>query len=251
MWYVIHTKTGEEERVVDLLNGYTEGYMEGKCVVPVFEKVIRNARSYRIYLRRLFPGYILVNTEDPKEMIASMRKVPVYTRMLGTKDEDGLTAFVPIGYEDMSFLNTLLTEGVLHVSYVKMKKSRVERVIRPLADYAGSITKLDIQHRRAIVEKDIFGKHRRIYFSLVTDGDPENAWIKSQMESGEEGVIPAQEYDIGLKIGDRVRGINGMYEDNEMTVIRVDSVSRQIVAEIEMFGRMVSVHMFADDVEKV
>ena len=251
MWYVIQTKTGEESRVVSLMHGMGTQGSGIRCIVPLFEQVRRNAASYRISLRRLFPGYIIVDTDKPEEVNETIRKVPEFTRLLGAREEDGQRIFIPIEEEDKQFLKTLLKDGMVHVSYVRMKKSRIDRVIGPLAEYAGNIVKLDMQHRRAIVEKDILGKHRRIYFGLWTDGDPENAWIRKQMDSGDTGAIPKQDYDIGIHEGDLVRGINGVYEENRMRVLSVDAARRIAEVEVELFGRKLKVPMLADNLEKL
>ena len=251
MWYVIQTKTGEETRVVNLIHSLDAKDREIPCIVPLYEQVRRTAASYQIRLRRLFPGYILVDTDKPEEVNAVIRKVPEFTKILGMEENGGKKVFLPIEEDDERFLKTLLKEGVVHVSYVHLKKSRVDKVIGPLAEYVGNIVRLDIRHRRAIVEKEILGKHRRIYFGLWTDGDPENAWIKQQAESGDTGVVTEKEYDIGLREGDIVKGINGVYEDNLMRVLRVDAVRRIADVEVELFGRSLAVPMLADNLEKV
>ena len=251
LWFVIQTKTGEESRVVSLIQGLGTQDREIRCIVPLFEQVERSATSYQLRLRRLFPGYILLDTDEPEEVNETLRRVPEFTRILGTKEEDGRKTFIPIEEEDRQFLNTLLRDGMVHLSYVHMKKSRMDRVIGPLAEYAGNIVKLDIQHRRAIVEKDILGKHRKICFGLWIDGDPENAWIRKQIDSGNTGVIHDQDYDIGMHEGDMVRGINGVYEENKMKVLSVDAARRIADVEVELFGRKLNVPMLIDNLEKL
>ncbi len=221
-----------------------------KCIVPLFEQVRRNATSYKIVIRRMFPGYILVETDDPGAVSGALNLVPEFTRMLGTKEADEGIVFIPITDDDVSFMNELLEGGVLRLSYLHLVKGRIDRVIGPLAPYAGNVTHLDIQHRRAIVEKEIFGKQRKICFGLWIDGDPANAWIQEQVEKGKTGVIPQQSYDIGFREGDVVRGINGMYEENEMKVLRVDALRRTLVVELELFGRKLPISVLADNVVK-
>ena len=151
MWYVIQTKTGEESRVVDLIHSLDGKDREIPCIVPLYEQVWRTATSYQIHLRRLFPGYILVDTDRPEEVNEAFKKVPEFTKILGTKEDDGNKTFIPIEEDDRKFLSTILKEGMVHVSYVHLKKSRVDNVIGPLAEYVGNIVRLDIRHRRAIV----------------------------------------------------------------------------------------------------
>lgn len=249
MWYVIQTKTGEEERVVNLID--TFGGDKSKCIVPLFEQVRRNSSKCQISIRRLFPGYIFVETDDPKELIFILKKVPEFTKMLGTDPDDKNKPLISVGKEDMDFIKTLLKDDMVHASYISVKNGRIEKVVGPLAGYMGHITRLDIQHRRAIVEKDIFGKHRKIYFGLWTDNEPPHPWLEEQMGSGSEDIVQEKEYDIGIHEGDIVQGINGIYEENEMKVISVDAVRRKIVVEMELFGRQMHVPMFADDVNKI
>jgi len=250
VWYVIQTRTGEESRVVTMIEGLNKQIGDVKCIVPLFEQVRRSATSYKICIRRMFPGYILAEADDPEAVAEALKIVPEFTRMLGTKEADEGILFLPIADEDVSFMNALLEDGMLRLSYLQLVKGRIDRVIGPLAAYAGNITHLDIQHRRAIVEKKIFGKHRKICFGLWVDGDPENAWIQEQVKSGKTGVIPQQSYDIGFREGDVVHGINGMYEENEMRVLRVDAVKRTLVVELELFGRKLPISVPADNVVK-
>ena len=85
MWYVIQTVTGEESRVKALLTAFVEKGICKDCFAPLYEEVRRSHGEYRIFFKRLFPGYLFVETEDPEAVYAALRKVPEFTRLLGAK----------------------------------------------------------------------------------------------------------------------------------------------------------------------
>ena len=250
MWYALQTKSGEEERVINLLKITAEKDISINYLIPLYEHVRRNAESYRLTIRRLFPGYILIETGRPKELKYRLKKVPEFTKLLGVEGENE-DCFIGISDDEMKFLDTLLVDNLIHLSYIEMKNSRINKVIGPLAEYIGNVTRLDVQHRRAIVEKDILGKHRKIYFGLLTEKDPPHPWVMEQIQGGNEGIIVNKRYDIGMHEGDYVRGINGTYEDSAMKVVRVDAERRIVTVEMDIFSQKMKVPMFADNLEKI
>ena len=155
MWYVIQTVTGEESRVKALLEAFVEEGICKDCFAPLYEEVRRSHGRYRIFFKRLFPGYLFVETEDPEAVYAALRKVPEFTRLLGAKVKEEEKVFIPIKKEEQDFLDSILEDGVVHVSFIRMADKRIDKVIGPLAGYRNHIVKLDIPHRRAIVEIDI------------------------------------------------------------------------------------------------
>ena len=140
----------------------------------------------------------------------------------------------------------------MRLSYIRMRNRRVDHIRGPLAKYGNHIAKLDIPHRRAIVEADIFGKHHKIRFGLWLEEDPEITEIKHLLadkdgESCEEEHL-LEDIDIGVKCGDIVKDDTGIYEDMVFKVIRVDVQRRLLYTESEMFGTKVRFEMRADDV---
>ena len=105
------------------------------------------------------------------------------------------------------------------------------------------------QHRRAIVEAEILGKHRKIKYPLWTDADPRLPWLDEMMASQPSDPV-TEICDIGIHKGDIVKDETGIYVDLEFTVIKIDPARRIIHATAEMFGTKVRFEMDADNVAK-
>ena len=222
-----------------------------KVILPLREDVWRKDGIGHISIKRLFPGYLFIETDDPVQIYEELKKIPHFTRLLSMQENRTERIFLTVGKEDEEFIRTLTEDGLMRVSYVRRNKSgRIDEIAGPLKCYANKITKLDIPHRRAIVEADIFGKHRRIKYSLWTDKDPHLSRFDCRL-NGEDMELPAKDFDIGIREGDVVADDTGIYIGMEFQVIRVDAARRLVYAEAEMFGTMVHFELDADDVRKV
>lgn len=253
MWYVVQTKSGDEQKIVNGLNNQGEDGAYDRCFVPLMEEVSRRGNKSCIRFKRLFAEYLFVETEDPAKIKQMLRKIPGFTRVLGAKEDDGEITFIPITPEDQEFLESLMDDGVMHVSYIKLTKSnKIEKIVGPLARYRNHIVKLETRHRMAVVETDIFGKHRRIKFGLWTDGDPSLPWLDDQMEKDESELIDQKvEIDIGVHPGDHVIDETGVYGDMEFVVDRVDPVHRRVYTTIHLGSAAARVELRADSVRVV
>ena len=253
MWYVIQTVSGEEQDLKTLLESIGDPEVCRKCFIPVFEEVRRRADRYNIILRRLFPGYVFVDTDQPRAVFRTLRKIPDFTRLLGMEEEGGEKNFIPVEPEDEAFLNSLMEDGIMHVSYAHLSKSnRIDKVVGPLARYRNHITKLEFRRRTAIVEAEMFGKRRKIQFGLWTDGDPRLPWLERQMAQEQAAVLDTGvEMDIGIHPGDRFVDESGVYGDKVFVADRVDAVHRSVFTTFRMGDLKVRVELNADNVRKL
>ena len=254
MWYVIQTISGNEIEIKRFIesNMPQEDYTE--CFVPLYEEVRRRDGKSRILFRKMFPGYLFIGTGDPVAVFYLLKAYPEFTRVLGAKEADGTRLFIPIESEDESFLKSLLSDGIMHVSYVEMAKNnrRIEKIIGPLAQYSKHITHLEVRHREAIVDMEVFGKRRKIRFGLWKDTDAKLPWIERQKQSGETASFPEQTgIDFGIHPGDKVRDISGVYGEYEFIVERINPLQRTLRTKIEMLGGIRNIELFVDNVELV
>lgn len=258
MWYVIQVKSGEEQEMKALLDKLRTEGAYGECFVPLFEDVKRSGGKCRIGFRKLFPGYLFVESDDPQKIFETLMGIKDFTKLLGTVEKDGSKVFVPICTEDEEFLRTLFTDGLMHVSYVRMAKNgRIDRIVGPLANYRNHITRLEMRHRMAVVEAEMFGKMRKVKFGLWTDDDPVLPGLERlKMAAGGadssfdvlDGVV---ELDIGIHPGDKVRDATGIYGDQVFVVQSVDVKRRSLISIFEMFGTNARIELRVDDVRKV
>jgi transcription antitermination factor NusG len=254
MWYVVQVKSGEEQEMKMLLDRLRKDGAYGECFVPLFEDVKRSGGKCRIGFRKLFPGYVFVESDDPQKVFETLREIKDFTKLLGAVEADGSKIFIPIGKEDEEFMRTLFVDGLMHVSYVHMAKSgRIDRIVGPLAHYRNHITKLELRHRMAIVEAEMFGKRRKVKFGLWTDDDPllpltQRLKDESTPDDVLDGVV---EIDLGIHPGDKVVDDTGVYGDQVFVVKSVDAKHRTLISTFEMFGTSARIELCADAVRKV
>ena len=255
MWYVIQVKSGDEQKLKLLLEERIDRGLCRKCLVPVYESVRRRKDTCLIMLRRLFPGYILIDTDKPDEVHNELKKIPYFTSLLGIREKDETQRiFIPISRDDEEFLKSIFDDGIMRVSYVHLSKDgRIDVVKGPLEKYRQHIVKMEYRHRYAIVEAEVFGKYRRIDFGLWGDADPRLPWIE-EIKTGaisptyETVTVPYSGMEI--RVGDRVE-YPEIYGDNEFVVDHVD-VSRGIIrSTVEMFGCIRNIELYMDDVIKI
>ena len=86
-WYVIHTQTGYENRVKNLLEGKIKTSLLKELVsqilVPVEQVSEIKAGKKRISQRKFFPGYILVEMELTDESWYLIKSIPGVTGFVG------------------------------------------------------------------------------------------------------------------------------------------------------------------------
>lgn len=247
MWYVIQTRSGEESGIKDYIESIAEPSL-CRVILPLREDVWRKGGIGHISVKKLFPGYLFIETEDPEEVYQKLKKVTHFTRLLSMEEKDCSKTFLTVGQEDEEFIRSLTDDGMMGISYIRKKPGgRIEEIKGPLSRYTNKITKLDIPHRRAVVETDAFGKHRKIKYSLWTDADPHLARFDAGGGSMTAGSNPVN-YDIGIHEGDIVTDETGIYVDMEFKVNRVDPVRRIIHAKAELLGTTVSFELDADSV---
>lgn len=254
MWYVVQVKSGEEQEMKVLLDRLRKDGTYGECFVPLFEDVKRSGGKCRIGFRKLFPGYVFVESDDPQKIFETLREIKDFTKLLGSVEEDGTKLFIPIGKEDEEFMRTLFDDGLMHVSYVHVAKNgRIDKIVGPLAHYRNHITKLELRHRMAIVEAEMFGKRRKVKFGLWTDEDPLLPLIERLKNDDNptdvlDGVV---EFDLGIHPGDKIVDETGIYGDQIFVVRSVDTKRRTLISTFEMFGTSARIELSADAVRKV
>ena len=158
MWYVIQTVNGEEQQVCTWINQRMDRALFRRCFVPLYEDVWRKEGIGNISIRKMFGGYLFIETDRPEDVYEELRKAPKLTILIAEKDQTG-KCFWPIHKEEEEFLDNVLWDGLMRVSYIERNANgRITFVAGPLADYQEYIVKIDLPHRRAIVEMPFLGE---------------------------------------------------------------------------------------------
>lgn len=158
-YYVVHTYTGREKRVKELLEKAIahEGLEEqfGKVILPA-EKVTRVRRSKLVAEeRRLYPGYIVVEMMPSEEAMALVNSVPGVTHMLGTKDKA-----IPLTEDEVNSMLEQIERGRERAEpEAPFDKGENVKVTKgPFAGFTGQVDEILTERRRVKVIVTIFGR---------------------------------------------------------------------------------------------
>lgn len=261
MWYVIQTVNGQEQQVCTWINQRMDQTLFERCFVPLYEDVWRKEGVGHISVKKTFAGYVFIKTDQPDRICEQLREIPQFTILLSDqrgRREEKQKIFLSLSAEEEQFLSSIYTDGIMRVSYIeKNSDGRVSRIIGPLAQYQDYIVKMDLSHRRAVVEIPFLEQKRRIKFGLWCEKDEKILWIEEQKRLRKnhiEEVCRVKENSTAsmasLQTGDYVINTRGICGDQALKVIGIDEQKRTINVEMELFGEVLSVQMNVDDVEK-
>ena len=158
-FFVVHTYTGREKRVRDLIEKAIEsqGLKDkfGRVIMPA-EKVARVRKSKIVTEeRRLYPGYIVVELEPTEQAFALVNSIPGVTHMLGTKLE-------PIALSDdevQSVLDQIERGRDQAEPEAPFEKGENVKVTKgPFAGFTGQVDEIFAERRRVKVVVTIFGR---------------------------------------------------------------------------------------------
>ena len=277
MWYVIQTMSGKEHEVCLWINTFVDKSLFTRCFVPLYEDVWRKEGIGHISIKRLFTGYLFIETDTPEEIHEALKDISQMTVLLSADDKNEKT-FIPLHREEEIFLDSILSDGIMKVSYVHMSKNgRINMVIGPLQSYTDRIVRVDVPHRRAIVDIPIMGESKRLKFGLWLDKDSKLAWIEEEKQKrliddeDRKEVVPDNPWDwkawkkvnedrkktvvnedaFGHKVGGFVINTTGIYGDTPLEIVEVHPEKDRIVVMAPLFGNLIRVEMTTDEVEVV
>jgi transcriptional antiterminator NusG len=158
-WYVIHTQTGYENRVRNLLEGKVKAGLAkdaiAQILVPVEQVSEIKAGKKRISQRKFFPGYILVEMELTDESWYLIKSIP------------GVTGFVGAGAKPLPLkedeIDTILKQAkeakekpTPKVIFDKGESVRVND--GPFVNFNGTVEEANVAKGKLKVMISIFGR---------------------------------------------------------------------------------------------
>ncbi len=158
-WYVIHTQTGQEEKVRNSLSRRREQQTGGQRITQVLiptERVseIREGKK-RITERKFFPGYVLVSMELDEETWHVVRATPGVTGFIGAGRNP-----VALSDEEVQQILQQTEERQERPSpKVIFEKGEGVRVIEgPFTNFSGLIEEVNPDRGKLKVAVSIFGR---------------------------------------------------------------------------------------------
>ncbi len=159
-WYVVHTYSGYENKVKANLEKRVESMdMTDKIfrvLVPMEEEIVNKDGKKKTVMRKVYPGYVLVEMIQTDDSWYVVRNTPGVTGFVGSTGAGSKpTALLP---EE--------AEGILKHMGIQAPKPRIEfdlketvRVkVGPFANFVGSIEEILVDKSKIKVHVNMFGR---------------------------------------------------------------------------------------------
>lgn len=163
MWYVVQVFGGKEQATLDLLKRFVNEGVLQEVFIPRREVMRRNGGVTTKVIEVLFPGYLFVVTENPRELCAQLRDIPTFTRMLGGSDK----RFIPLDQSEIDCLEEFCgVNRVVEMSRGVIEGNQVCVSEGPLKGREGIIKKIDRHKQCAYVDMEFMGRVKSIKLGL-------------------------------------------------------------------------------------
>lgn len=158
-WYVIHTLTGQEEKVkASIESKVQKGELQEKVqqvLIPTEQVSEVKDGKKRISLRKFFPGYVLVEMNMDDEAWYVVRNIPGVTGFIGTK-----TKPVPLLDNEIKHI-IKQTEEKKEKPTPKVifeKGDNIKIIEGPFINFNGTVEEINPDKGRVKVMVSIFGR---------------------------------------------------------------------------------------------
>ena len=156
-WYVLHTYSGQEDRVAENLKQRTKSFkMEDKVfdiLVPREKNIKIKDGERKVIEEKIYPGYVLVEMIVDDKTWYIVRNTAGVTGFLGT----GITP-VPVSLEEMGLLQKKIKKQKPKVKTDFDIGTLVEITDGSFKNFSGKVTALDAEKGKISVAVDVFGR---------------------------------------------------------------------------------------------
>ena len=171
-WYIIHTYSGQEERVkknleqrVDTMDAKDKIY---QVVVPTEEEIETKDGRRRSVQRKVFPGYILVQMLMSDESWAVVRNTPGVTGFVSAEDErERRPKPIPLDQREVDSIMNRMVSAVPRVKVGLIKGETVRITSGPFADFMGVVDTLDPEKGKVRVLVSFFGRETPVELDIL------------------------------------------------------------------------------------
>ena len=155
MWYVVQVVTGREDMVVTNVNKLVRSDLYKECFNPTYKVQKRFKGVWYTVERPLFPGYVIIDTENPKDMATALRSITGAIRILG--NDFGHT---PLPREEQRWIADFTQKGnrVIGLSSGVIEGDQVIITEGPLVNTTAWIKSINRHKRMAWLELNLCGR---------------------------------------------------------------------------------------------
>ncbi len=167
-WYVVNTYSGHENKVKEKLEMRTSSMgMEDyilRVVVPEQKEVEVKDGKTKEKVKKMFPGYILVEMVMTDEAWFIVRNTPGVTGFIGSSGRGAK----PFPLTPMEVDKILGSMGMSRLDIAnEISEGDVIKIVNgPFANMMGKINKIDFEHQQVEVAVDLFGQETIVELEL-------------------------------------------------------------------------------------
>ena len=164
MWYVIQTRTGEEDELITMIKQIVPKEYYEECFYIKRERFRKVGGEYDVDLYPLFPAYVFVVTDDPQRLFLELKRVPKLTKLLSDQQD----SFFCVEEDEEMFLRSVQDEEhVVRRSLVEVDEDgQIVWADGPVGGYYDRIVKQRLRKRYVWIEQEFLGRRRKIYLGI-------------------------------------------------------------------------------------
>ncbi len=162
-WYIVHTYSGQEERVKRNLELRIQSLDKQdeilQVIVPTEDEIVIRDGKRRPEKRKVFPGYVLVQMRLDDENWYVVRNTPGVTGFVSTEDEgEGRHRPVPLEEKEVEAILHRMEAGPRKVRMSFQRGEQVRISSGPFADFIGTVDEIDVGKGKLTVLVSFFGR---------------------------------------------------------------------------------------------
>ena len=168
-WYVVNTYSGHESKVKEKLEMRANSMgMEDyilRVVVPEQTEVEIKDGVQKEKVRKMFPGYILVEMVMTDEAWFVVRNTPGVTGFIGSSGK-GAKPFPLTPMEVDKILSTMGLRRVEVETDLKLG-DKVRIIAGPFSGMSGHVKEIDLEGQKLGIDVDLFGQETRVDLDII------------------------------------------------------------------------------------
>ena len=171
-WYIVHTYSGQEDRVKKNLDLRIQSLdMQDRIfqvVVPTEEEVVFRDGKRKSEQRKLFPGYILVQMNMDDESWYVVRNTPGVTGFISSEDDyDKRPKPVPLEDSQLDSILKQSEEGPVRIKIGLENGDTVRITEGPFIDFVGAVGDVDESKGKVRVLVSFFGRETPVELDFL------------------------------------------------------------------------------------
>jgi transcriptional antiterminator NusG len=171
-WYIVHTYSGQEERVKKNLelriNSLDMQHKILQVIVPTEEEIAIKDGKRRSERKKVFPGYILVQMKMDDESWYAVRNTPGVTGFVSTEDErDKRPKPIALEPKEVDAILAQIESGPPKITVGLQVGESVRITAGPFADFMGVVNDVDPDKARIRVLVSFFGRETPVELDFL------------------------------------------------------------------------------------